>query len=163
MKESIRKLKEMNVPQKTKLKSDLTYVEDQEISSAKEFSGLKRPKWQSPSTEFQKDFLVAVGRKYYSNKNERSAVIAIEKSRLYLASGLVSVYPAEWIESCISWAIKKRHDGYMVAFNGLVNLINDKDRREQFITNWQRKHPEVVLKRQITDMEEPEDGRSSVL
>lgn len=163
MKDSIRKLIEMPMPQKERIKPDLSYVEDQEFAGISEFNGLKRPKWQSPSTEFQKDFLSTVGRVYYSHRNERSAVIAIEKSRLYLASGLVSIYPAEWVENCMEWARKKRHNGSLVAFNGLVNLINDKDRREQFVTTWQRQHPEVTLKRQITDIEEGEDGRSSVL
>ena len=151
------------MPEREKLKPELSYVEDQEFAGVSEFAGLKRPKWQSPSTEFQKSFLATVGRGYYSHKNERSAVIAIEKSRLYLASGLVSVYPAEWVETCLEWAAKKRHDGFMIAFKGLINLINDKDRREQFVTNWQRQHPEVTLKRQITDIEDPEDGRIDVL
>ena len=115
------------------------------------FRSLKRPKWQKPATVFQKEFLGAVGRLYYATKNDRSAVIAIEKSRLYLESGLISVYPAEWVDTCINWVIKKRKEGYYVQLTGLINLINDKDKRMQFIAKWQKDHPGIKLRQQISE------------
>jgi hypothetical protein len=142
------------IPQKQKINQEIRYVQDQEIFADGEFTGLKRPKWQSASTEFQKRFLATVGRTYYADKNERTAVIAIEKSMLYLASGLISVYPTEWVENCMDWAVRKRREGYIINLKGLINLINDKDRRLQFIATWQRKNPGVRLQTKIDDMEE---------
>lgn len=148
----------------TKLKIEPRYVEYTEGPEEDGLGGLKRPKWQSPSTDFQRTFLSAVGRKYYQTKNERSAVIAIEKSQLFLESGLVSVYPAEWVQNCVDWAIRKRMEGYFVQLNGLINLINDKDKRTQFTAKWQKDHPVVKLQMQITteplpDVKENEDWK----
>ena len=162
MKESIKRLKS-NRNVRPAAKPDLSYVEDQEGAGISEFNGLKRPKWQTPVTDFQKSFLEILNRKYYAYKNERSALIAIEKSMLSLATGLISIYPTEWVETSLNWARKKRQDGFLIPFKGVINLINDKERKEQFVISWQRKHPEIALKKQITDVYEPKDGRNSAL
>ena len=153
MKESTKR-KLNQIPKKQKIKPEVKYVQDQEVFGNREFTGLQRPKWQSASTEFQKRFLATVGRTYYADKNERTAVIAIEKSMLYLASGLISIYPTEWVDNCIDWAARKRRDGYIVNLKGLINLINDKDKRMQFVAAWQKRNPSVRLQTKIDDMEE---------
>lgn len=121
-------------------KPEVTYVDDDEIFEDNPIGLNKRPKWQTPTTKFQERLLDSVGRKYYQSRNERSAVIEIEKSALALSDGLVSIYPIEWVETCIEWAIKKRKDGFPVMLLGLLNLINDSERRTDFIARWRLKH-----------------------
>jgi len=123
----------------------------------------KRPKWQTAGTKFQVNMLTAVGRKYYQTHNERSAVIAIEKSAVSLTGGLISIYPVEWVDQCIEWAKKKRRDGTPINLLALVNLINNADRKAEFISAWKRKNPEIVIRQSteedVTVEEEPEKSR----
>jgi hypothetical protein len=107
-----------------------------------------RPKWSIASTPFQKRLLSAVGKTYYKTHNERSAVVAIEKSAISLTGGLISVYPLEWVDQCIDWANKKRRvDGQWVGFIGLVNLINNEDKKIEFVQRWQKENSDIPLRK----------------
>jgi hypothetical protein len=77
--------------------------------------------------------------------------VAIEKSSISLTGGLISVYPLEWVDQCIDWAKKKRRDGMLVGFSGLVNLINDADKKQQYLTKWQKDNPEISLRKNIEE------------
>jgi len=110
-------------------------------------TGSKRPKWMTPKGPIQKMILDAVDRKFYQTHNERSAIVAIEKSTLYLNSGIISVYPTEWVEQCVEWAKKKRRERMPVALIGLINLINNDDRKTMFVQKWAKDHPETILRK----------------
>lgn len=136
-----------NMPQ---LKNEPIYVEEGEEFGEDFSSGTRRPKWMFPKGPIQKMILNACGKQYYATHNERSAVIAIEKSTLYLSSGIISVYPTEWVESCVEWAKRKRQERVAISFLALINLINNSDRRTQFIQKWAREHSEIVLKKEAS-------------
>lgn len=101
----------------------------------------RRPKWTKPATEFQRDILHAVGRKYYLKRDERSAVIGIEKGMLSIKeSRVISRYPTEWVQNCIAWARDMRRKGSPIRLMSLINLINNEDRRIEFVSEWTRKN-----------------------
>jgi glycogen debranching enzyme len=105
--------------------------------------------------------LDSVGRKYYQTHNERSAVIAIEKSAMSLTGGVISVYPLEWVDQCIEWAKKKRRDGTPINLLALVNLINNADRKVEFVSSWRRKNPDVAIRQDIEEDKTVEEEKPS--
>jgi len=134
-----------------------TSSEPKYVPEGEEFGetyGSKRPKWQTPRSAFQKKILTTVGRQYFKDHNERSAVLAIEKSALSLASGLISVYPLEWVDNCIEWASRKRRTGTPIMLMALLNLINDQERRVSFVAEWKRKNPEISLHENVAEEEQ---------
>lgn len=132
------------------------YIPDGEEFGEDFSSGSKRPKWTMPKGTIQKLILDAVGRQYYQTRNERSAVVAIDKATMYLNSGIISVYPTEWVETCVEWAKRKRHERMPISLLGLINLINNNDRKQQFIQKWSKEHSDVVLRKgEVPSIEEP--------
>lgn len=111
----------------------------------------RRPKWQRAGTKFQVDILSAVGRKYFLDHNERSAVLAIEKALMSLQTGVISTYPQEWVDSCINWVCKKRRDGTPIQLTALLNLINNNDRKQNFIASWKQKNPNIQLRKDVAE------------
>src|SRR5574340_360026 len=104
-----------------------------------------RPKWTKPGSDFQRELLHAVGRKYYLKRDERSQVIAIEKGMMSLAeTRIASRYPREWIDRCMSWARDMRRKGTPIKLSSLINLINNADRRADFISEWTRKNGTII-------------------
>lgn len=131
-----------------------TSPEPEYIPAGEEFGSTdknKRPKWMIASTPFQKLFLSTVNRTYYQTHDERSAVLAIEKSMMSLETGVISVYPKEWVDNCFEWVNRKRREGSPIALIALVNLINNSDRRAMFVTDWKRKHPDIAVRNNIED------------
>jgi len=99
----------------------------------------KRPKWMMPETDFQIRIMRVFGRKWFA-KGEKSDLVKIEKAMMSLATGIVSVYPEEWVNNCINFYMRLRKEGQRPKLEGLIKYINNQDKKENFISNWQREH-----------------------
>jgi hypothetical protein len=110
----------------------------------------RRPKWMIPQTPFQKDFLSVCGRKYYKDHKEHTAVVMIEKAALSLEAGVTSRYPTEWIEVCMEWVQVKRKKGFPIVLAALISLVNNEERKQEWLARYARKHGPIGV---------PEDGR----
>lgn len=102
-----------------------------------------KKKTMQPRSDLEKKILSAVQRTYYHSSNEKKLVLEITKGALSLQSGVVSNYPIEWIDNCCSWTARVRKDyvlkkpgGKFIALQGLISLINNKDRCKEFVTKW---------------------------
>lgn len=100
-----------------------------------DLSRFKRAKWTIPTTEFQREFLGAVGRKYYGEKTERSAVIRIENAMapFELNPDRPPKYPTQFIEDVMEWAKKSRRSGVPITLSKLITACNNDKNRQEFI------------------------------
>jgi hypothetical protein len=91
--------------------------------------------WQKPRSDSEKKILSAVGRKIYTKKWERSEVVKITKAMMPLDSGVVSVYPVEWVVHCCEWAAKKRNKSKpeLVGLKGLLTYICNTEAKKEFL------------------------------
>lgn len=117
------------------------------IDNIDEVNTNRRKKFQIPTTNFQKRILAAVRKKYFSpyREEEYSPVREIEKAMLPLSTNMVSKYPTEWVDNCIDWVIAKYRQGKYIGMKGLLSLINNQDRKTEFITKWQNKNRDTKL------------------
>jgi len=99
----------------------------------------KRPLWMTPETDFQIRIMRIFNRKWFA-KGEKSNLVKIEKAMMSLTAGIVSVYPEEWVNNCIQYYMKLRREGQRPKLEGLIKYINNPDKKENFISNWQREH-----------------------
>jgi len=99
----------------------------------------KRPLWMTPETDFQIRIMRIFNRKWFA-KGEKSNLVKIEKAMMSLTTGIVSVYPEEWVNNCIQYYMKLRREGQRPKLEGLIKYINNPDKKENFISNWQREH-----------------------
>lgn len=110
----------------------------------------RRPKWMIPQSEFEKTFLECCGRKYYKDHKEHSAVVMIGKAALSLEAGVTSKYPLEWIETCMDWVRSKRKAGFPIVLAALISLVNNEERKQEWLVRYARKHGPIGVE---------EDGR----
>lgn len=101
------------------------------------------PKWMEPTSDFQKSVLTAAGRKRWPTKEQdgktlRSAFVMIEKSM----SSISENYPTAWVENCLDWFKKKNSGRPVVHLRGLLSLINDEDRKNEFMAKRREKKPD---------------------
>lgn len=111
---------------------DIEYVDDpfeEPVYKKKK----RRPLWQIPETQFQKDFLNAINRQYFRSRDERHALRDIEKNMKPL--GEFSAYPKEWVYFCLDWARKKWDEGKPIQFIGLLSFIKDNDKKMSIIAS----------------------------
>jgi hypothetical protein len=113
--------------------------------------GQNRPKWSLATTPFQRDFLAALKRQYFSPKI-KSEVIHIEKSMMSLATGLISDFPTEWVESCLAWAKKKNARAPVIGESELLSLVSNRDKK----SDWLRKNREKY-ERPVNNYSEEKD------
>lgn len=117
------------------------------IDAGDEFSGSltvrdRRPKWMHSSSDFQKRVLSTCGMNYWpqgkQGKDIRSFFIDVEKAMVSLDSGVVSIYPTEWIDKALDWASGKRFIGIhgLIAIRGFI--IND-DEKNSFVYSYNKK------------------------
>lgn len=126
---------------------DLTYELDEELQPQ------KRPKWTIPKLPWEIAILAAVGRKYYQDHQEKNTVVLIAKAVLPLSSGIESAYPTEWLQNCCDWARKKRANREMVGLLGLVHLIQNEDRKGEFVARFIKEHGRVESQNFLDDNE----------
>jgi hypothetical protein len=57
-----------------------------------------------------------------------------------LATGIVAEFPTEWVDFCLRWAEEKNtRAGYgCVGLMPLLSLINNQERRDDFVRKWLR-------------------------
>jgi len=100
-----------------------------------------RKKWSRPTTYLERMLLNAVGRQYYKSETEGRAVRKITKATYDSEGAPVpdSLYPIEWVKHCCEVAIKMRESGKMIQMNGLMTLLNNRERRQEFLESNQSK------------------------
>jgi len=118
------------------------YVDDEELFGLPPRKKTKR-KFQIPNSEFQRRMLITCKKKYFSEKREEeySPTREIEKSMVSLETGIVGKYPTEWVDNCIEWANKKFREGAYISLKSLLSLIQNQDKKTEFVTRWQKQHP----------------------
>jgi len=122
---------------------ELTYVDTDEDGNELEAPGYRDiPKWKKPTTDLCIRALAACGRKYFKDKAERSRWIAIEKAMMPLdAAGKVR-YPTRYVIETIEWfenknrnyQIEKGKKGVCFVFAGLLKMLENRERRDDWIT-----------------------------
>jgi len=95
-----------------------------------------KPKWTKVHNEKERMILSAVGRKYYKSQDERREVRNITKSMMSLTTGVVCEYPTEWVRECCHIAEKMRDSKKMIQLKGLLTLINNTERKKEFLETW---------------------------
>jgi hypothetical protein len=124
--------------------ADVRYVEDPFGDGTTVEFGVKRPKWMSPGSDFEKRVLSSLGMQYYPKKEfkgkvMRSRLIEIGRSLVSLESGLVARYPTEWVIAVLHWFMCKRLKGH-TALRGFLNSLEDTDWRDRYVREWQAAH-----------------------
>jgi len=92
-------------------------------------------RWSKPTTYLERMLLSSVGRQRYKSESEGRAVRKITKAT-YDAQGMPipdNLYPIEWVKHCCEVAIKMRESGKMIQMTGLMTLLNNKERRQEFL------------------------------
>jgi hypothetical protein len=96
----------------------------------------RRPKWMTPPTPFQREFLASVGRKYFQFRNERSQMYEIEsKTKIQEGESGLMMLPEEWVNFCMDWARKKRLNREMVGLQGLISFVLNEDAKQNWISS----------------------------
>jgi len=118
-----------------------------------------KEKWRQPDNDLHKRFLAAAWYKHWpersrGGKDLRHEFIRIERAMMPLSSTLISEYPTEWVEAMISWASKTNRMVRKVDLPGILNAINNADKKEEFIRIWAKKHPDITLRRLSKEEEE---------
>ena len=72
----------------------------------------------------------------------------IEKSMVPIEGmkGKVPTIPKEWVEAMMAWARDARAEGRVIKITALVNLINNKERREQWIEEYRSRQERAERK-----------------
>lgn len=100
--------------------SRITYVDD----PFEDEEPYRRPKWTIPVTKRETQMLTAVDRQYYKSHSEQAAVVAVAKD--------VNGFPPNWVTHCCEVAIKMRARGAMIQLKGLLTLLRNRDRYQEF-------------------------------
>ncbi|MCJ7760750.1 hypothetical protein MUP59_06360 [Candidatus Bathyarchaeota archaeon] len=98
-------------------------------------------RWSKPTTYLETMILRSVGRQRYKSESEGRALRKITKAT-YDSEGVPipdSLYPLEWVKHCCEVAIKMRESGKMIQLNGLMTLLNNKERKQEFLESKQTK------------------------
>lgn len=95
----------------------------------------KLPAWAKPTNEWEERILAAVDLERFPNQKLQKLVHLIS-TNCYPWGERESKFPEEWIINCCTWARKKREKREMVQLVGLVSLLYNEARRDQFMERW---------------------------
>jgi hypothetical protein len=113
------------------------YIDGDSFDS--EFDPRKPPKWMIPTNDWEEYILSAVGMTKFPSEKQQRLTHSIS-TNCYSLSERECKFPEEWIRSCCSWARRKREKGEMVQLSGLLSLLYNEARRDQFIEKWVEDH-----------------------
>jgi len=117
-----------------------------------------RPKWMKLTHDNERLIMNAVGRKYYKSQEERREVRNITKTMMSLKTGITVEYPSEWVRECCLIAERMRNNRQMIQLKGLLTLINNTERKKEFLEHWQETPRESRKGRMKMIGEEDETG-----
>lgn len=103
-----------------------------------EDEGKNDRKWKDPSSDLAKKALAICGRTYFRSKKESHEWKMIEKACVSLDTGIVSMYPLEWIENIFRWAEKKNRIQTVIVFPAMISAIKNKADIVDFVAKYRK-------------------------
>ena len=97
-------------------------------------------KWKIPRNEFERRILASCKRKYFADRGEVYDTHKIHKAMISLKrDGVLSIYPTEWVESCIAFAERQNRLRIQVLFPNLLKYINNEEKKTDWIADFMRR------------------------
>jgi hypothetical protein len=100
------------------------------------------PNWKFPTdNDLCRRALMATGRKYFADRQERSRWLKIERGLAPLDRSGQVIYPQEWVEMLVAWAEKKNRayqnasltPRVQIIFPALLGAIENEEKRTDWI------------------------------